>query len=111
MTLEPPDLAASPLLEQALERLRLEGAIFFRFELTEPFAFESTPPALADLLRRVAGEVAGAPAVGTLAGGSPPQPETRSAITAIAAGTARMTRSLPQRPGCCPNLRENDATS
>jgi AraC-like DNA-binding protein len=50
MTVEPPDLAATPLLEQALEQLRLDGAIFFRSELTEPFAFESTPSALADLL-------------------------------------------------------------
>lgn len=50
MTVEPPDLAATLLLEQALAQLRLEGAIFFRSELTEPFAFESTPSALADLL-------------------------------------------------------------
>jgi len=50
MTVEPPDLAATPLLQQALEQLRLDGAIFFRTELTEPFAFESTPSALADQL-------------------------------------------------------------
>jgi AraC-like DNA-binding protein len=50
MTEEPADLAATPLLRHALEQLRLEGAIFFRSELTEPFAFESTPSALADLL-------------------------------------------------------------
>jgi AraC-like DNA-binding protein len=50
MTVEPRDLAATPLLQQALEQLRLEGAIFFRTELTEPFAFESTPSALADVL-------------------------------------------------------------
>ena len=50
MTVEPPDLAATPLLEQALEQVRLEGAIFFRSELTEPFAFESTPAAMADAL-------------------------------------------------------------
>ena len=50
MTEEPTDLAAAPLLRNALEQLRLEGAIFFRSELTEPFAFESTPSALADLL-------------------------------------------------------------
>ena len=36
---EPPP----PLLRAALEQLRLEGAIFFRAELTEAFAFESTP--------------------------------------------------------------------
>jgi Cupin len=39
-----------PLLEAALEQVRLEGAIFFRSELTEGFAFESTPSALADAL-------------------------------------------------------------
>jgi AraC-like DNA-binding protein len=50
MTVEPQDLAATPLLDQALALLRLEGAIFFRSELSEPFAFESTPSALADLL-------------------------------------------------------------
>jgi AraC-like DNA-binding protein len=50
MTVEPRDLAATPLLDDALEQLRLGGAIFFRSELTEPFAFESTPSALADML-------------------------------------------------------------
>lgn len=38
------------VLHSALEQLRLEGALFFRSELTEPFAFESTPLALADTL-------------------------------------------------------------
>ena len=38
------------LLHAALDQLRLEGAIFFRSELTEGFAFESTPAALADAL-------------------------------------------------------------
>jgi AraC-like DNA-binding protein len=42
---EPPTL-----LDSALEQLRLEGAIFFRSELTEGFAFESKPAALADAL-------------------------------------------------------------
>jgi AraC-like DNA-binding protein len=37
-------------LRPALEHLRLDGALFFRSELTEPFAFESTPLALADAL-------------------------------------------------------------
>jgi AraC-like DNA-binding protein len=37
-------------LRQALERLRLEGAIFFRSELTEGYAFESTPQAFATAL-------------------------------------------------------------
>jgi AraC-like DNA-binding protein len=50
MTAPPPELAATPLLDQALEHLRLDGAIFFRSELSEPFAFESTPSALADQL-------------------------------------------------------------
>ena len=51
MTPTPPLRAATPdLLQAALERLRLEGAIFFRSELTEGFAFESTPQALADAL-------------------------------------------------------------
>jgi AraC-like DNA-binding protein len=40
----------APVLRSALERLHLEGAIFFRSELTEPFAFESTPAALAPAL-------------------------------------------------------------
>jgi len=40
----------SALLESALGQLRLEGAIFFRSELTEAFAFESTPRALAGVL-------------------------------------------------------------
>ena len=50
MTEQPPLLAVSPLLNSALDQLRLEGAIFFRSELTEPFAFESEPLALADSL-------------------------------------------------------------
>jgi AraC-like DNA-binding protein len=50
MTEAPSHLAATPLLDAALDQLRLDGAIFFRSELTEPFAFESTPSALADLL-------------------------------------------------------------
>jgi AraC-like DNA-binding protein len=41
---------APALLQSALEQLRLEGAIFFRSELTEGFAFESTPQLLADAL-------------------------------------------------------------
>src|ERR1700704_5403270 len=42
--------APTELLQSALEQLRLEGAIFFRSELTEPFAFESRPSALANEL-------------------------------------------------------------
>ena len=46
-----PDLLpVSDALGSALDRLRLEGALFFRSELTEPFEFESTPLALADAL-------------------------------------------------------------
>ncbi len=48
---EPLEASSQPaVLQAALEQLRLEGAIFFRSELTEPFAFESTPLALADSL-------------------------------------------------------------
>ena len=45
-----PDPGADDVLQTALERLRLEGAIFFRSELTEGFAFESRPAALAAAL-------------------------------------------------------------
>src|SRR5688572_17830705 len=45
------DVSSARLLQSALDELRLEGAIFFRSELTEGFAFESTPLALADSLR------------------------------------------------------------
>ncbi len=38
------------LLQEALDQLRLEGALFFRSELTEGFAFESKPAALAEAL-------------------------------------------------------------
>jgi AraC-like DNA-binding protein len=38
------------VLGSALEQLRLDGAIFFRSELTEGFAFESTPGAIAGAL-------------------------------------------------------------
>src|SRR5437763_397192 len=55
MTEQPPLLAATPVLSSALQGLRLEGAIFFRSELTEPFAFESTPLALADRLHPALG--------------------------------------------------------
>ena len=37
-------------VSSALEHLRLEGALFFRSELTEPFEFESSPLPLADAL-------------------------------------------------------------
>ena len=63
MTERPQVLAAKPdqparmerarrtgLLDDTLDQLRLDGAIFFRAELTEAFAFESTPLALADAL-------------------------------------------------------------
>jgi hypothetical protein len=38
----------SDVLRSTLEQLRLEGAIFFRSEFTDGFAFESAPLALAD---------------------------------------------------------------
>jgi AraC-like DNA-binding protein len=37
-------------LGSVLDQLRLDGALFFRSELTEPFGFESTPLELADAL-------------------------------------------------------------
>jgi AraC-like DNA-binding protein len=40
----------SDVLRSTLEQLRLEGAIFFRSELTDGFTFESAPLALADAL-------------------------------------------------------------
>jgi AraC-like DNA-binding protein len=43
---EPP----TALLQSALEQLRLQGAIFFRSELSEAFAFESEPNTIADVL-------------------------------------------------------------
>jgi AraC-like DNA-binding protein len=45
-------LTAAPerLLQSALGQLRLDGAIFFRAELTEGFAFDSTPAEVAGLL-------------------------------------------------------------
>ncbi len=45
-----PPAHKSRLLKSALEQLRLEGAIFFRSELTDAFALESTPNAVADVL-------------------------------------------------------------
>jgi AraC-like DNA-binding protein len=39
------------VLRSTLEQLRLEGAIFFRSELTDAFAFESAPLTLADSLK------------------------------------------------------------
>ena len=50
MRTERPSVTAPGVLQSALEQLRLEGAIFFRSQLTEGFAFESTPAALADAL-------------------------------------------------------------
>jgi AraC-like DNA-binding protein len=40
----------SDALHSALDYLHLEGALFFRSELTEPFEFESSPLALAEAL-------------------------------------------------------------
>jgi AraC-like DNA-binding protein len=41
---------APAVLQSALEQLRLDGALFFRSELTDAFEFESSPLALADAL-------------------------------------------------------------
>ena len=38
------------MLHSALEQLRLEGAIFFRSEWTDAFAFESVPNTVAGVL-------------------------------------------------------------
>src|SRR4051812_19924778 len=49
MTRTPDRLAGTPnVLQSTLEQLRLEGAIFFRSELTDAFAFESAPLTPAD---------------------------------------------------------------
>ena len=54
MTAMPPIMTEMPAdspLEAALEQLRLQGAIFFRSEFTEPWAYESPPPeAIAGML-------------------------------------------------------------
>src|SRR5262245_11847211 len=42
--------AMTDALGSVLDQLRLDGALFFRSELTEPFEFESTPLARADAL-------------------------------------------------------------
>jgi AraC-like DNA-binding protein len=44
------ETAPAELLRTTLEQVRVEGAIFFASELTEAFAFESVPNALADWL-------------------------------------------------------------
>lgn len=43
--------ASADVLRSTLAQLRLEGALFFRSELTDGFAFESAPLELADSLR------------------------------------------------------------
>jgi len=51
MTETPRPMTETPeLLQTALEQLRLEGAIFFRAELSDAFAFQSTPNDVAGLL-------------------------------------------------------------
>jgi AraC-like DNA-binding protein len=47
---KPGIVAVNDALSAALEHLRLEGALFFRSELSDPFEFESSPLALADAL-------------------------------------------------------------
>ncbi len=41
---------AASVLDAALDQLRLEGAIFFRSEFTDPFAIDSNPSAIADAI-------------------------------------------------------------
>jgi AraC-like DNA-binding protein len=45
-----PVMDGSSVLDDALDHLRLEGALFFRSELTAPFEFDSAPLTLADAL-------------------------------------------------------------
>ena len=51
MTATPDGLTQTPELADALEQIRLEGAIFFRAEFTENWAFEAAPPSAAGMLR------------------------------------------------------------
>src|SRR5689334_3503610 len=46
-----------PLLQSALEQLRLQGAIFFRSEMTDAFQFESTPNDVAGMLHEGAARI------------------------------------------------------
>ena len=43
-------LRTTSVLDAALDQLRLEGAIFFRSEFTDPFAIDSNPSSIADSL-------------------------------------------------------------
>jgi AraC-like DNA-binding protein len=47
---ETPVMIESGVLDDALDHLRLEGALFFRSALTAPFEFDSAPLTLADAL-------------------------------------------------------------
>lgn len=49
--IDEPPATGRDVLRSTLEQLRLEGAIFFRSELTDAFAFESAPLALAETLK------------------------------------------------------------
>ena len=51
MTGTPDAVTETPELTDALEQVRLEGAIFFRAEFTENWAFEAAPPSAAGMLR------------------------------------------------------------
>jgi AraC-like DNA-binding protein len=51
MTATPPMVTGTPPLQAALEQLRLDGAIFFRAELTECWGYQSPPAEIAGLLR------------------------------------------------------------
>lgn len=51
MTATPGNMTTTPDLASALEKLRLEGAIFFRAEFSENWSFESAPASAASMLR------------------------------------------------------------
>jgi AraC-like DNA-binding protein len=51
MTGTPETMTETPQLDEALEQLRLDGAIFFRSEFSESWSFESAPESAAGMLR------------------------------------------------------------
>ena len=51
MTVTPQPMTATPDLAAALERLRVEGAIYLRADLSEPWSYESAPAGMATVLR------------------------------------------------------------
>jgi AraC-like DNA-binding protein len=51
MTATPENMTDTPQLASALEKLRLEVAIFFRSHFTEKWSFESAPPEAAEMIK------------------------------------------------------------